>query len=164
MSLLPLYQHRPDKPTGLHSSQRAWRGCTKGHLESLILPLDAAREQMPQAKPTWAPHPCRATAWSLRPPLPALPGSSPVQAELVLPVSFIPGSLGSLVAGKCQPSLGNVSRGCVSPCAQTCWRLLIFRRVAEQGIGPRVCVCMHFLQVTGERRVWVLIRVCGQLC
>ena len=96
----------------------------------------------------------------------SLPENSPVQAEMVLPGSFILGNVGSVVAGKCQPSLGNTSSGCVSPCVQTCWRLLVFHQASEWRIRPiciYICmyVCVRFLlQVTGEWRVWVLICVC----
>lgn len=73
------------------------------------------------------------------------PPPSCQQAGTVLPQSLIPGSFGSLVAGKCQPSLGSVSCGCASPRVQTCWRLLLLHHVSEQESGPirmDVCVCM----------------------
>lgn len=101
-----------------------------------------------------------------------LPENSPVQAEMVLPVSFILGNVGSVVAGKCQPSLGNISRGCVSPHVQTCWRLLVFHQVSEWRIRPihmyiRMYVCMRALPPAGDRRVEGVgfnLCVCGQLC
>lgn len=90
---------------------------------------------------------------------------------MVLPVSFILGNAESVVAGKCQPSLGNIYRGCVSARAQTCWE--------AAGISPSVWVenqthmyvymyvCMCALPPAGDRRVeGVGFNLCvrGQLC
>lgn len=65
-----------------------------------------------------------------------------------------------MVAGKCQPSLGSISsRGCVSPCVGGYW---CFTECLSRESGPDVCVYVpvHFLlQVTGEQRLWGLIRV-----
>jgi len=147
--------------------------------ESLILPLDAAQEQMLLAKPASAPRTYRAavrslrflhtiaagTVWSLRPPPPCRLAAREEPCPMVLPVSFILGNGGSGIAGKCQPSLGNTSRGCVSPRIQTSWRLLVFHQVSERRIGPvrmylRVYVRVPFLlQVRGKQRVWVLVCV-----
>lgn len=99
-------------------------------------------------------------------PTSTLPGNSPGQAEVVLPVSFILGTGGSVVAGKMSALIRKyISWVCFSSRTnplEDCW---YFTERLSAESGPYVCIYMYIcvlflLQVTGERRVWVLIRVC----